>query len=526
MNSIWESMGRRFGAAGRIGLLAGATFIVLATAVAGYWLLRTDYQVLFADLAPQDAAAMTAELDRLKVPYVLGGPIDSAAGDGATILVDRNEVYRTRIKLMGKDIPLHGAVGFELFNNSDLGMTEFAQKINYQRALQGEITRTILGLKEIRDARVLLVLPEQGLFKQVGNKPKASITLTMKPAQSLRGEQVAGIQRLVSAAVSGIQTQDVTIVDQEGIALTRSGGDGTTDADAGSGTARLDLKRDMEVYLSRKATTVLERALGTGQASASVDVTLNMDRVQSSTDEPVSAGAGRPGAAPTGVITREKSAVRESGGSGLQNATSAGVAAPVAESNQREVEYALGHHVEHIVSQPGSVRRIQVAVVVRKGLSSAQQESLRHMVAAAVGASFDRGDAVVIQTTAAFDALNDRPLAANSGDAGERQEIDVPAASAVPARHARPRSAAPAADVSWTNVVAPLAIAALAAACLLAWFVMRLRAAPLPATPRALSAPERQEILKRLQHWMGEIDTPPAMLTTAPTATGTPGVRP
>lgn len=114
----------------RTGLVAGAVCIAAAVALFGYWTLRTDYQVLFSDLTPQDSAAMVAELDRLKVPYQLGD-------QGTSILVDRNQVYKTRIKLMGKDLPLHGAVGLELFNNSDFGMTEFAQKINYQRALQG-----------------------------------------------------------------------------------------------------------------------------------------------------------------------------------------------------------------------------------------------------------------------------------------------------------------------------------------------------------------------------------------------------
>ena len=117
----------------RLGLIIGAAIIVAATVVAGYFLMRPDYQVLFADLSPQDVAAMTGELDRLKVPYVVGDADDGHPDSTAsTILVDRNDVYRTRIKLMSRDIPLHGAVGFELFNNSDLGMTEFVQKINLQ----------------------------------------------------------------------------------------------------------------------------------------------------------------------------------------------------------------------------------------------------------------------------------------------------------------------------------------------------------------------------------------------------------
>src|SRR3569832_1899124 len=131
IKEFWESLGSR----ARVGFIAGIAAIVCATAVAAAWLLHTDDQVLFADLKPQDTAAMVAELDRMKVPYRI-------AADGNTLLVDAKVVPATRLKLMGKDMPLHGAAGFEIFTTADFGMTEFAQKINYQRALQGEITRT------------------------------------------------------------------------------------------------------------------------------------------------------------------------------------------------------------------------------------------------------------------------------------------------------------------------------------------------------------------------------------------------
>src|SRR4051794_23533774 len=169
VQKFWNELG----GTARTGVLCGATLIVGLAAAAAFWLWRADYQVLFADLKPQDTAAMAAELERMKVPYKI-------ASDGNTLLVDASAVHATRLKLMGKDIPLHGAAGFELFNNADFGMTEFAQKINYQRALQGEITRTILSLAEVRDARVHLALAEEGLFKRASSKAKAAITLSLR----------------------------------------------------------------------------------------------------------------------------------------------------------------------------------------------------------------------------------------------------------------------------------------------------------------------------------------------------------
>ena len=150
----WKGLAPR----ARSGVAAGLLAIAVALAAAGYFLLRPDYRVLFSNLAPQDAAAMVAELEALKVPYTLG--------EGETaIYVPADQVHATRLKLMGKEIPLRGAVGFEIFNNNDFGMTEFAQKVNYQRALQGEITRTVMSIDGVQSARVHIAMPEQGLFR-------------------------------------------------------------------------------------------------------------------------------------------------------------------------------------------------------------------------------------------------------------------------------------------------------------------------------------------------------------------------
>lgn len=486
---FWAALARQLGTTGRSVFLVGSIALLALAAFCAFWLSRTEYETLFADLTPQDSAAMTAELERLKIPYVVGERTDAGGERTGTILVDKNEVLRTRMKLMGKEIPLHGAVGFELFNNNDLGMTEFAQKINYQRALQGELTRTIMSLAEVREARVLLALPEQGLFRQATIRPKASVTLSMKKGQGLRAEQVAGIQRLVSAAVPGISPQDVTIVDRSGVALTRNGS-GVNEADD-MGSGRLDLKKETEAYLARKATVVLERALGTGQALASVDVVLNMDRVQVKTDEVIGA-PGKPGVAPTGVVTRQRETSRDAGAP-LNTTSSGGATASAGGTSQQEVEYALGHRVEQVMSQPGSVRRVQVAVVVKQALQPAQHEQLRQMVAASVGASLERGDTVVVQTIAGFLAS---PASAAPSEpdpelqASEKQDASL--RSGTPAHWALPAS------VSSGPVLALL----LASVVLLAWAIIRAARAKAryPAAP--LSEAERLEALAKVRAWM------------------------
>lgn len=473
MKQLWTNLDRR----GRVILASGAILVAIVLVFSALWLARTDYQVLFTDLKPQDTAAMVAELERQKIPYRIGG-------DGNTILAPADAVHSTRLKLMGKDIPLHGAAGFELFNNADFGMTEFAQKINYQRALQGEITRTILSLAEVRDARVHLALPEEGLFKRTTTKGKAAITLTLKPGANLRAEQVAGIQRLVAASVPGIAAQDVTILDQRGVALTRAPGDGELDV----GSGRLDLKKETEQLLSRKAGDVLERALGAGQAIASVDVTLNMDVVRTTSEE-VLGGSGRSGQS-TGVLVREREVVRDT-------------VAPLDQrqdgrngNTQREVEYQTGRRVEQVVTQPGAIRRMHVVAVVSKAMDAQQLEQVRALVAAAVGVVAERGDAVVVQSLKAFGTAPATP---------ETSPPTVPDANAGGADLVRHEPATAAA--STLSVVAALAVVI----AILVWLARR-RAAP---AVRALSNADREITLRQLQMWLDPNEEGTVVLSVA-----------
>ncbi|MDB5750677.1 MAG: fliF [Ramlibacter sp.] len=457
MKIWWDALEQR----SRLGLGAGATAVLVAVLLAGWWLLRGQQAVLFSDLKPQDAAVMAAELERQKVPY-------SVADGGSTLLVDQAQVHATRLKLMGKDLPLHGAVGLELFNNTDFGMTEFAQKINFQRALQGELTRTILSFAEIRDARVHLALPEQGLFKQAATRPKAGVTLTLRQGQSLRPEQVSGIQRLVAAAVAGLAAQEVTIVSHQGVALSRSGNEAE-----GDGAGRLELKRETEDYLSRKAGVVLERAFGPGQALASVDVTLNMDQVRVTTEDVIAAPEGKGGAA-TGVLVRERESARDSATPEADHRAARG------SSMQRDVEYQTGRRVEQVVSQPGSIRRLHVVAVVRQALDGQQQEQVRKLVAAAVGASTERGDAVVVQS---FATLPVDPLS--------RGQEPAVLAAAAPSTGADPVRNLPG------QAVAVIALLASAGALAWAW-----RRQPRCAMPARLTETQRQAALQRVEAWL------------------------
>jgi flagellar M-ring protein FliF len=261
MNSFWKERST----AARAGFVVAALAIVAVCVAAAVWIFRDSYQPLFTELDARDAAAIAAELERQKVPYRI-------ANDGATLLVPEEAVHATRLKVMGKGIDLKGTVGFEIFNSTDFGMTEFAQKINYQRALQGELARSIMALDEVKNARVHLVLPESGLLRRASVRPKASVTLAMRNERRLRPEQIQGIQRLVAAAVPEMDAGSVTVLDQQGVALSRR-----AEADGEGDAGRLDAKREVETYLARKVAAVLEKAFGPGQAIVTVDVSLSHD---------------------------------------------------------------------------------------------------------------------------------------------------------------------------------------------------------------------------------------------------------
>lgn len=452
-------------------IAAALALSVALLSVTGWWVLRGDPAVLFSELRPQDAALMAVELDKLKIPYTV-------ADHGATLLVDRSQVHSARMKLMGRELPLHGTVGLELFNTTDFGMTEFAQKINYQRALQGELTRTILSFSEVRDARVHLALPEQGLFRQNTARPKAAITLALRTGQALRHEQVGGIQRLVAAAVPGLLANEVTIVDQQGVALTRSG-------DEADGGTRLDLKRDMENYLSRKAGLVLDRLFGPGQALASVDLALNMDQVRVTTEDVLAAPDGRGGAA-TGVLVRERESARDSATPDPRNVDAR---AARGSSMQRDVEYQAGRRVEQVVSQPGAVRRIQVVAVVRQPLAPEQREQVQRLLGAAVGAAPERGDTVVVQSLL--------PAAATP--------VAPPAAIAAPPAQSLSPSAVPPgageADGPQWHLLAWMAVAVVAVLAFPLALALRRRRHHAARAP-ALTQAQREAALQQVRLWM------------------------
>ncbi|MBS0503415.1 MAG: flagellar M-ring protein FliF [Proteobacteria bacterium] len=231
----------------RIALLGGGS-VLLALLVFALWqfVLRTPYVTAFSGVARGDAVTIAAQLDKLKIPYRL-------ADDGREIRVPQDRLDMARMQVLGGELALKNTVGFELFNKSDMGLTDFAQRINYQRALQGELARTIMGLAEIESARVHLTLPERSLFRSMREPVKASVALVVKPGMVMQVDAVAGVQRLVASAVEGLDAANVSVLDDRGRALTAA-------AYAEDVTPDIQEQRGLADYYAGRVRSALEAA--------------------------------------------------------------------------------------------------------------------------------------------------------------------------------------------------------------------------------------------------------------------------
>jgi flagellar M-ring protein FliF len=395
LRAFWDELDARR----RAGLLGGLALIVLVAAAFAWWALQRDYQVLFKDMAQRDAAAVVAELKRLKVPYRL-------EADGTTVRVPGDAVHETRLALMGRGVPLSGGVGFELFDHNDLSTTEYAQKINYQRALQGELARTIMSIESVKHARVHLVLAEASLFKRDRSRPKASVSVLLQPGASLDESRILGIQRLVAAAAPGLEPQMVTVVDQRGVTLSAA-----ADATPAMAGGQLRVKKEVEEYLTRKVAEVLDRSFGPGQAIVSIDVALNSDEIRLTKQEVIPAsGAGSQ--QPAGVMVHRREAVQRHTRSAptlrVADAEGANAREDGQLSTTLETNYEVSRRVEQIVTQPGSIRRISVGIVLPRSVARDVAERIEKLVTMAAGLEIEgRGDAIAVHSL-------DQPLPAQA----------------------------------------------------------------------------------------------------------------
>ncbi len=369
---------------------AGATFLLLVAVV--FWASRKDFEVLYSQMDPQEAGVVVQKLKADKIPFRL-------TSGGTTILVPRKKVYEVRLSLASQGLPEQGGVGYEIFDKNNIGATDFVQKINYQRALEGELARTISSLNEVKRARVHLVLPDESLFVEDQKPTTASVTLLLKPGRRLNDGQVRGIANLVSASVEGLKPQNVTIVDSNGNILSRIL---QKDDTAGLTATQIALQKNVEKYYAGKVQSLLETVVGTGKATVRVSADLDFNKVQQTVEKY---------SPDTTVIRSVETNYQITPGDTLK-----GTGGKV---ENRIQNYEINKTIQNIIRGVGTIRRLSVAVMVDGKYISAKGKNgqpvqqyvprspqemtkLTSVVKSAIGYDAKRGDVVNV-VNIAFD---------------------------------------------------------------------------------------------------------------------------
>ncbi|HVJ38109.1 MAG TPA: flagellar basal-body MS-ring/collar protein FliF [Stenotrophomonas sp.] len=373
----------------RMALLGVLAVIILGTCAALWWLLGERDALLFGQLRESDAAEITAALDEWKVPYHF-------TDDGTGIMVPAGQVHPLRMRLVSAGVPKGGHVGFELFDKDEFGVTEFAQRINYQRALQGEIERTIAALPGVTGVRVHLSIRRPGTFLAEERESKASVALSTAPGTTLSAAQVRGIRSLVASAVDGLAPGSVVVVGPGGLQLAG----GSDDADTSN---QDENSQRLGAYYEAQIRKVLAAFAGGEDAAVSVNPVLNFDKVRTTSERLLASGAE------PGLVTRRSSNTDRTpeGAAGLVN---------------EQVEYAHGTQTEEVTRAAARLERLGVAIVLSRPMPNTDQDRLRRLVAAAVGADPARGDSIEIGVrsgaAAPIPQTKNRPADAPMLDAG------------------------------------------------------------------------------------------------------------
>src|SRR5471030_3527376 len=418
----------------KIPIAIAAAAAVAVIVVMTLWAKQPTYKVLFSNLNDKDGGAVVTQLTQMNIPYQF-------SDNGGAVLIPADKVYETRLKLAAAGLPKGGAVGFELMDQEKFGISQFSEQINYQRALEGELSRTIETLGPVSSARVHLAIPKPSLFVREQKNPSASVTLNLQPGRALDDGQINAIVYMVSSSVSGLPPASVTVVDQSGHLLTQSDSNGR-DLNA----SQLKYANEVEGRLQRRIEAILQPVVGNGNVHAQITAQIDYatreqtdenyqpngspdkaavrSRQLSTNDQIGGSGIGgvpgalsnQPTAPATAPITNQTANVNNPNAAAgqqnnAQNNAANRTAAPSGPSSNRRDEttnYELDRTITHTQHSAGAVQRLSAAVVVNyqpgvdgktKPLTDEQLKQVDSLVREAMGFSAERGDTLNVVNT-------------------------------------------------------------------------------------------------------------------------------
>ena len=400
-------------------LMLGAAIIIAVMAGVWMWSQTPDYRVLFSNFSDRDGGAIVTQLQQMNVPYKF------AEGGGA-ILVPANQVHDARLRIAAQGLPKGGNVGFELMENQKLGVSQFLEQVNFQRALEGELARSIQSISAVESARVHLALPKASVFVREQQKPTASVMLNLHPGRTLSEQQVSAIVHLVASSVPELPPGNISVVDQNGNLLS----DASKSAKAnGLDPTQLKYVQEVQQNIVKRVESIITPIVGTNnvRAEATADIDFSNSEQAAETYKPNSppnqsairsqqnsetggaAGAANNGGIP-GALTNQPAAASTAPittpvpGATPAAATTATTSNPAAQK-ETTVNYEVDKTVRYVTQPMGGVKRLSVAVVVnykqttdKNGkitatpLTDGQRAQITDLVKEAMGFNKDRGD--------------------------------------------------------------------------------------------------------------------------------------
>ncbi len=345
---------------------------------------ESGFKTLYTNLDVEGAAAITEELQKAGYKYEI-------QDEGRSIAVEAKQVYEVRMAMAREGLPRQGGFGYELFDKTNLGMTDYIMKINSRRALEGELQRTIEGLEEVKSARVHIVIPEPTIFLDNQKESKASVVIKCTAGRELTKEQIRGISHLVSSSVDGLKPEQISIVDYGGRLLSDPFG-GESDESALAGSRNMELQQNAEKYLENKANQMLGNVLGPSKAFVKIACDLDFDRVDKSLEN----------YDPESRVVRSEERIDEN----KKNAPDG--------DNQRErslTNYEIDKTVQHVIAEVGNIKRLTISVAVdgryEKGADGKENfvartaeeiQNIEDIIKNAVGYDLARGDQITVSS--------------------------------------------------------------------------------------------------------------------------------